>query len=124
MPGPIFASDSQGVERELIQHSRGVCLLVTSCVSPVSRENIYRLIGRFCYERVEASTALCHFGEAMGTLSEHILVVDDDPEIGELLGDILTREQYRVSRAGDTAEARGNIAVPYTHLKLQTNEQG
>ena len=91
---------------------------MTSCVSAVSSENIYRLIGRFCYERVEASTALCHFGEAMGTLSEHILVVDDDPEIGELLGDILTREQYRVSRAGDTAEARGIIATREVDLMV------
>ncbi len=47
----------------------------------------------------------------MGILSEHILVVDDDPEIRRLVGDILTREQYRVSRAADTAGAKRYIAA-------------
>ena len=47
----------------------------------------------------------------MRMLSEHILVVDDDPEIGELVGHILTREQYRVSRATDTGGAKRSIAA-------------
>ncbi len=46
----------------------------------------------------------------MGTQLEHILVVDDDPEICKLVGDILTRDQYRVSRAADTASAKLHIA--------------
>ncbi len=41
---------------------------------------------------------------------EHILVVDDDPEICALVGDILIRDQYRVSRAADTSIAKQHIA--------------
>src|SRR5687768_15666038 len=36
----------------------------------------------------------------------HILVVDDDPEIVDLVGQLITAEGYRVSRAGDTRIGR------------------
>ena len=36
----------------------------------------------------------------------HILVVDDDPEIVDLVGQLITAEGYRVSRAGDTRAGR------------------
>jgi two-component system, OmpR family, response regulator len=51
------------------------------------------------------------YGGIMGTQTEHILMVDDDPEIRELVGDILARDQYRVSRAVDTTEAKRHIAA-------------
>ena len=38
--------------------------------------------------------------------SPHILIVDDDREIGDLVGRVLEREGYRVSRAGDGAGMR------------------
>ena len=38
--------------------------------------------------------------------SPHILIVDDDREIGELIGRVLKREGYRVSRAADGAGMR------------------
>ena len=38
--------------------------------------------------------------------SPHILIVDDDREIRDLVGRVLEREGYRVSRAGDGAEMR------------------
>ncbi len=36
----------------------------------------------------------------------HILVVDDDPEIVDLVGQLITAEGYRVSRAGDARVGR------------------
>lgn len=40
----------------------------------------------------------------------HILVVDDDPEIGELLGDYLTKHGYRVSLARDGHQLKKQMA--------------
>ena len=37
--------------------------------------------------------------------SEHLLVVEDDPEMRDLLRKVLEKEGYRVSVAGDGAEA-------------------
>jgi two-component system OmpR family response regulator len=51
----------------------------------------------------------------------HILVVDDDPEIAGLVGQLLEGEGYRTSRAGDARAARqvlGNEAVDLMVLDL------
>ena len=42
----------------------------------------------------------------MSEAQQHILVVDDDPEIAELVGRLLRAEGWRVSHAGDTRAAR------------------
>lgn len=41
-----------------------------------------------------------------------VLVIDDDPEVGALLGDILEGAGYRVGVAGDEAEAIAAIMAP------------
>jgi two-component system OmpR family response regulator len=37
----------------------------------------------------------------MGPVGQHILIVEDDPEIAELVGQVIAADGYRVSRAGD-----------------------
>ena len=46
----------------------------------------------------------------MGDGQPHLLVVDDDRRLRELLRDFLGRNGYRVSVAGDAAEARRQVA--------------
>ena len=46
----------------------------------------------------------------MTTAAPNILVVDDDAEIRQLVGQVLTREGYRVSEARDTGQARSLLA--------------
>ncbi len=46
----------------------------------------------------------------MTTTAQNILVVDDDAEIRQLVGQVLTREGYRVSEAHDTGQARSLLA--------------
>lgn len=46
----------------------------------------------------------------MTTAASNILVVDDDAEIRQLVGQVLSREGYRVSEAPDTAQARARLA--------------
>jgi two-component system phosphate regulon response regulator OmpR len=48
---------------------------------------------------------------AIMTDEPHLLVVDDDARIRELLGRYLARDGFRVTTAGDAAEARAKIAA-------------
>src|SRR3546814_17501526 len=49
----------------------------------------------------------------------HILVVDDDRRLRELLRRFLSENSFRVSTAGDAAEARARMAgVPYDPMVL------
>lgn len=50
--------------------------------------------------------------------SESILVVDDDPQVRELLVDYLSGHGYRASAADDAAEARGRLAESVPDLVL------
>ncbi len=45
----------------------------------------------------------------MAVSARHILVVDDDREISELVGELLTKEGYKVSRAFNAAQARQKL---------------
>jgi CheY-like chemotaxis protein len=47
-----------------------------------------------------------------------VLVVDDDPDILEAIGDILESEGYRVARARDGAEALDRVAAEPPSLIL------
>ncbi len=44
-------------------------------------------------------------GEGMDAMSAHLLIVEDDPEMRDLLRKVLEKEGYRVSVAGDGHEA-------------------
>jgi two-component system, OmpR family, response regulator len=48
--------------------------------------------------------------------SQHILVVDDDPAVRELLRDCLEPEGFRVSEAGDSAAMRALLAAGHIDL--------
>ena len=48
--------------------------------------------------------------EAMEHSGEHLLIVEDEPEMRDLLRKVLEKEGYRVSVAGDGREASGRIA--------------
>ncbi|WP_146592407.1 response regulator [Puniceibacterium confluentis] len=54
----------------------------------------------------------------MDTGTKHILVVDDDPEICDLVGQVLLREGYRVSRAAHTRGARQKLASGVVDLMV------
>lgn len=45
----------------------------------------------------------------MAVSARHILVVDDDREISELVGQLVAKEGYKVSRAFDAAQARRKL---------------
>ncbi len=49
-------------------------------------------------------------------MSKHILIVDDDQHIGDMLAEVLTREGYRVSRAYSGTEAL--LALPQVRPDL------
>jgi len=55
-----------------------------------------------------------------GPLSErkHILVVEDDPDLCELLAEVLVDEGYSVNRAGDGAEALQALDATSTNAVL------
>lgn len=49
-----------------------------------------------------------------GSVAQHILVVDDEPSIRHLLGQMLAEEHYEVRTAGSTLEALGKLeASPF-----------
>jgi two-component system, OmpR family, response regulator len=50
------------------------------------------------------------------SISQHILVVDDDPAIRELLRDCLEPEGFRVSEAADSAAMRALLAAGHIDL--------
>ena len=69
------------------------------------------------------------FSESTATTTKHILVVDDEPQIRNLLGKYLESERYTVDLAEDGREAGRKLAnidydcifpVSYTHLTLPT----
>jgi DNA-binding NtrC family response regulator len=47
---------------------------------------------------------------AMVHSGEHLLIVEDDPEMRDLLRKVLEKEDYRISTAGDGREAFARIA--------------
>ena len=51
----------------------------------------------------KAQGAMVHSGE-------HLLIVEDDPEMRDLLRKVLEKEDYRISTAGDGREAFARIA--------------
>jgi DNA-binding response OmpR family regulator len=70
-----------------------------------------------------AQAAASAYVEAMPNTSPHVLIVDDDPAIRELLRDCLEPEGFRVSEASDSsglhaALARGNIDLVTLDLML------
>ena len=73
----------------------------------------------------------------MDNAQPHIMVVDDDREIRDLLGKFLEKQSFRVTAARDAREARKlwplgryhlvvldlMMPVSYTHLTLPTNSR-
>ena len=49
----------------------------------------------------------------MNDHAPHILVVDDDDRLRDLLKQYLFGNGYRVTAAGDAAEARARLATPW-----------
>ena len=49
---------------------------------------------------------------------KHILVIDDDVPIGDMLEEVLTREGYRVSRAYSGTEGRLALGADRPDLAL------
>lgn len=45
----------------------------------------------------------------MATSAQHILIVDDDAEISELVGQLVAKDGYKVSRAFDAAQAQRKL---------------
>jgi DNA-binding NtrC family response regulator len=61
--------------------------------------------------------------KAMRHVSEHLLIVEDDPEMRDLLRKVLEKEGYRVSLAGDGNEAmamlgRGTFDLVVTDMLM------
>ena len=71
--------------------------------------------------RRDTGAVLLRWGTQLDFIIKHILVVDDDSEICDLVGQILVREGYRVSRAEHAMSARQtllNCAVDLMVLDL------